>query len=423
MMQAQLFARREVAVSSAIGHTTQVFVRRALNAEIWDADGKRYIDFAAGIAVVNTGHCHPRVIAAVQKQLEEFTHTCFQVALYEQYVELAERLNALVPLSGPVKTAFFTTGAEATENAIKVAYAATRRSGIIAFTGAFHGRTMLAMNMTGKTVPYKKGIGPVQPNIWHVPFPAPELGVSVSDSIRQLEFVFKADIDPSQIAAIIIEPVQGEGGFHQAPPELMRHLRSLCDTHGIVLIADEVQTGFGRTGRLFAMEHYDIEPDVICVAKGLGGGFPLSGVVGRAPLMDAAPPGGLGGTYAGSPVSCAAALAVLDVIADEKLVDRANAIGASMRKRLEAMRQRNALTRIAEIRGPGAMVAFDVLAKDSQSHDPARTRAVIARAAERGLILLSCGTTASSIRLLPPLTISDAMVEEGMDLLETALAE
>ena len=419
---ADWLARRAASVARGIGHSTGIFTERALNAELWDVEGKRYVDFAGGIAVVNTGHCHPKVMAAVKEQMERFTHTCFQVTMYDSYVRLAERLNALAPISGEKKTALFTTGAEATENAVKIARAATGRSGIIAFTGAFHGRTIMAMNMTGKVTPYKKGFGPAQPEIYHVPFPGPQLGVTVEESLKHLAFLFKADIDPARVAAIIVEPVQGEGGFHMAPGPLMEGLRQICDRHGIVLIADEVQTGFGRTGKMFAMEHYPVEADVICVAKSLAGGFPLSGVIGRAAIMDAADPGGLGGTYAGNPLACAAALAVLDVFEEENLLERSNAIGARVKARLELIRASNSCLPIAAIRGPGAMVAFDIVSeRGSDEPDADTTRRVVQRATEVGLILLSCGTNANTIRILTPLTASDALVDEGMDLLETAL--
>jgi 4-aminobutyrate aminotransferase/(S)-3-amino-2-methylpropionate transaminase len=418
-----LLSRRNAAVVRGIGHTTPLSASRARNAELWDVEGKRYVDFAGGIAVVNTGHCHPRIIAAVREQMERFTHTCFQVVMYEPYIALAERLNALVPISGPLKSAFFTTGAEATENAIKIARAATDRSGVIAFTGGFHGRTILASSLTGKVVPYKKGLGPALPEVWHVPFPTPHNDVTVEDALKYLGFIFKADVDPSRVAAIIIEPVQGEGGFHQAPPELMRALRRICDEHGIVLIADEVQTGFGRTGTMFAMEHYDVEPDLICVAKSLAGGFPLSGVIGKAPIMDAAEPGGLGGTYAGNPLACVAALAVLDVFEEEKLLERSEAIGARIKARLEALQARNDLLPIRGIRGPGAMVAFDIVKeRGGDEPDPNATKRVVQRAYESGLILLSCGTSANTIRILVPLTADDATVDEGLDVLEQALA-
>jgi 4-aminobutyrate aminotransferase / (S)-3-amino-2-methylpropionate transaminase / 5-aminovalerate transaminase len=420
---ANLLTRRNAAVVRGIGHTTPLSASRARNAELWDVEGKRYVDFAGGIAVVNTGHCHPRIIAAVQEQMERFTHTCFQVVMYEPYIALAERLNALVPISGAVKSAFFTTGAEATENAVKIARAATGRSGVIAFTGGFHGRTILASALTGKVVPYKKGLGPALPEVWHVPFPTGQNDVTVEDALKYLGFIFRADVDPSRVAAIIIEPVQGEGGFHQAPQELLRALRRICDEHGIVLIADEVQTGFGRTGTMFAMEHYDVEPDLICVAKSLAGGFPLSGVIGRAPIMDAAEPGGLGGTYAGNPLACVAALAVLDVFEDEKLLERSQAIGARLKARLKALQTRNDLLPVRAIRGPGAMVAFDIVKdRGGDEPDPGATKRVVQRAYESGLILLSCGTSANTIRILVPLTAEDGIVDEGLDLLEQALA-
>jgi 4-aminobutyrate aminotransferase/(S)-3-amino-2-methylpropionate transaminase len=418
-----LLARRAASVVRGIGHSTAISAARALNAEVWDVEGKRYIDFAGGIAVLNTGHCHPHVIAAVQAQLEKFTHTCFQVLMYEPYIAVAEKLNALAPISGPLKSALFSTGAEATENAIKMARAATGRAGVIAFTGAFHGRTIMAMAMTGKVVPYKKGLGPSQPEVYHVPFPVEQFGVTVEDSLKHLHFLFKADIDPARVAAIILEPVQGEGGFYPVPTALMEGLRRICDEHGIVLIADEVQTGFGRTGKMFAMEHHTVEADMICVAKSLAGGFPLSGVIGRAAIMDAADPGALGGTYAGNPIACAAALAVLEVFEQEKLLDRANAIGARITGRLEAMQRSNALLPIAAIRGLGAMIGFDIV-KERGTHepDPAATKRVVQQAAEHGLVLLSCGTNANTIRILVPLTASDAIVDEGLDRLEQALA-
>ena len=417
-----LMRRRDAAVVRGIGHSTQVFAARAQNSEIWDVEGKRYVDFAGGIAVLNTGHAHPKVLAAVREQMERFTHTCFQVVLYEPYVQLAERLNALAPISGPLKTALFTTGAEATENAIKIARASTGRPGIIAFTGAFHGRTALASALTGKVVPYKRGLGPTLPDVWHVPFPTAQNGVTAEEALRYLNFIFAADADPSRIAAIIVEPIQGEGGFHSCPPALMRGLREICDRHGIVLVADEVQTGFGRTGRMFAMEHHDVQADLICVAKSLAGGFPLSGVIGREAIMDAAGPGGLGGTYAGNPLACAAALAVLDVFEEEGLLARADAIGARITARLEAMQRRNTLLPIEGIRGKGAMIAFDIMAnRGSDEPDAEATKRVIARACESGLIILSCGTTANTIRILVPLTASDEIVDEGLGILEGAL--
>lgn len=422
LSNAAWLARRQSAVVRGVGHTTTVFAERAANAELWDVEGKRYIDFAGGIAVLNTGHRHPKVMAAVQAQMERFTHTCFQVALYDVYVQLAERLNAIAPIDGPAKTLLLTTGSEATENAVKISRAATGRTGVICFAGAFHGRTFMATNMTGKVLPYKRPFGPALPEVWHAPFPAPQFDVTVEDSLKYLEFLFRADIDPSRVAAIVVEPVQGEGGFHMAPSELMVALRQICDRHGIVFVADEVQSGFGRTGKMFACEHYAVKPDIVCVAKSLAGGFPLSGVIGRAEVMDVCGPGELGGTYAGNPLACAAALAVLDVFEKEKLLDRANAIGARLKVRLEAIRAANTSLPIAFIRGPGAMVAFDIVAeRGGQKPDAEAAKRVVARATELGLVLLSCGVYANTIRILVPLTAADEVVDEGLDRLEAAL--
>jgi 4-aminobutyrate aminotransferase/(S)-3-amino-2-methylpropionate transaminase len=421
-LNSELMSRRQAAVVRGVGHATPVFAERALNSEIWDVEGKRYIDFAGGIAVLNTGHRHPVIMKAVRDQLERFTHTCFQVVPYDRYVELAERLNALAPINGPAKSMLLTTGAEATENAVKIARAATGRNGVIAFTGGFHGRTAFASVMTGKVVPYKKGLVPPLPGVWHVPFPVIGSEVSVDDALRYIGFIFKADIDASQVAAVIIEPVQGEGGFHEAPPELMRGLRRICDENGIVLIADEVQTGFGRTGKMFAMEHYDVQADIICVAKSLAGGFPLSGVIGRAAIMDSAEPGGLGGTYAGHPLACVAALAVLDVFEREKLLDRANAIGERLRSAINRFAEANHLLPISRSRGPGAMIAFDMVKhRGSSEPDAQAAKLVTERAHQNGLILLSCGTAANTIRVLVPLTASDDIVDEGLSILESCL--
>lgn len=419
---ADLLARRTAAVPRGVASATAIFAARAENAELWDVEGKRYIDFAGGIAVLNTGHRHPKVIAAVQEQVARFTHTAFQVIAYEPYVALAERLNRLAPFKGPAKTIFLTTGAEAAENAVKIARAATGRSAIIAFTGSFHGRTMMTMALTGKVLPYKHAFGPLPSEVWHVPFPVGHYGVTVEDSLKALQFLFKADVEPSRVAAIVIEPVQGEGGFHAAPPELLRALRKICDENGILLIADEIQSGFARTGKLFGIEHSGIEPDLVTVAKSLGGGFPLSGVIGRADIMDAAEPGGLGGTYSGPPISCAAALAVLDVIEEENLLARANEIGAHLRKRLTDLSCRSDLLPIAHIRGPGAMVAFDIVkSHGSDEPDGDTAKCVTARALQAGLILLSCGIHGETIRILVPLTASDAIIDEGLAALETAL--
>lgn len=421
-LNAQLQARHEASVARGVGIAHPVYAARAENAELWDVEGRRYVDFAGGIAVLNTGHRHPRVIAAVQAQLERFTHTCFQVTPYEPYIELAERLNAIAPIAGPAKTIFLTTGAEALENAIKIARAATGRPGIITFAGGYHGRTLLTMAMTGKVLPYKRNFGPMPGEIYHVPFPFEPFGVDVDDSLRAIDMLFRADIEPSRVAAIVIEPVQGEGGFIPAPPELFQALRSLCDQHGILLIADEVQTGFGRTGKMFGVEHMGVKPDLMTVAKSLAGGFPLSGVIGRAAIMDAPEPGGLGGTYAGNPLACAAALAVLDVIQDEGLIDRANLIGATMTGHLKSIAGRNDVVPISAIRGPGAMIAFDIVQeRGGHRPDADQTKRVIAKAREAGLILLSCGVNANTIRLLVPLTVRDDVLQEGLAALQSAL--
>lgn len=417
---AALFARREAAIARGVGHSHQIFIDRGENAEIWDVQGRRYIDFAGGIAVLNTGHRHPHVMKAVQEQSERFTHTCFQVLAYENYVQLAERLNAKAPGDFPKKTLFLTTGAEAVENAVKIARAHTGRAGVIAFTGGYHGRTNMTMGLTGKVVPYKAGFGPFPADVFHARFPNELHGISVQDSIDSLESIFKNDIEPTRIAAIIIEPVQGEGGFNVAPAALLQHLRALCDQHGIVLIADEVQTGAGRTGKWFAVEHSGVAPDLITLAKSMAGGFPISAVVGRADIMDAPNPGGLGGTYAGSPLACAAALAVLDVFEQENLLQRAEDVGQRLVQGLQALAQRHDC--VAQVRGLGAMVAME-LCKNGQPQQPDAdlTKALCAEAARRGLILLSCGTYGNVVRVLVPLTASDAILEEGLGIIAASL--
>lgn len=417
----ELQSRKEAATPRGVGVMCQFYAARAQGAELWDVEGRRYIDFAAGIAVLNTGHRHPRVVAAIRKQLDDFIHTCYQVIPYASYIELAERINALTPGAHAKKTAFFSSGAEAVENAIKIARAATGRSAVIAFSGGFHGRTMMGMALTGKVVPYKTGFGPFPGEVYHAPFPVALHGVSSDDSLAALDRLFSADVDPQRVAAIILEPVQGEGGFHVAPPELMSALRALCDRHGILLIADEIQSGFGRTGKLFAMEHYDVLPDLMTVAKSLAGGMPLSAVCGRAALMDAAAPGGLGGTYAGNPLAIAAAHAVLDVIADEGLAERANELGERLRQRLAALRDK--VPQIAEVRGMGAMLAAEFTRPGSTEADAAFTKQVQARALEKGLVLLTCGVSGNVIRFLFPLTIGNALMDEALDILQDALCE
>ena len=412
-------SRKEQATAHGVGVLTQVFAARAENAEIWDVEGKRYIDFAGGIGVLATGHRHPRVMAAVAEQLQKFTHTCYQVMPYPGYVALAEKLNEITPGRHPKRTSLFSTGAEAIENAVKIARVATARSGIIAFSGAFHGRTMMAMALTGKVAPYKAGFGPFPSEIYHAPFPIDLHGVSVEDALRAINTLFKADIDPQRVAAIVIEPVQGEGGFYVTPPGLMRRLRELCDEHGILLIADEIQSGFGRTGKLFAMEHYGVDPDIIVTAKSLAGGFPLSAVTGRASVMDAAPAGGLGGTYAGSPVAIAAALAVIEVIRDERLVERAVRLGDELRARLGRLQSQT--PQIAEVRGLGAMIGVEFADAKTREPDPAFAKKVQARALERGLLMLTCGIHFNVIRFLMPLTIPDGVFAEALEILEQSI--
>ncbi|GLK63147.1 4-aminobutyrate--2-oxoglutarate transaminase [Paracoccus kondratievae] len=414
-----LTERKNAAISRGVGMTTQIYAERAENSEIWDKEGKRYIDFAAGIAVVNTGHRHPKVIGAVRAQLDRFTHTCHQVVPYENYVALAERLNQLVPGDGPKKTAFYTTGAEAVENAVKIARHYTGRAGIIAFAGGFHGRTFLGMSLTGKVQPYKAGFGPMMNDVWHLPFPNPLHGVTADEALAALDRLFRADIDPSRVAAIIIEPVQGEGGFYEAPTGFIQRLREICDQYSILLIADEVQTGFARTGKLFAMEHHGVAADLTTMAKGLGGGLPISAVTGRAEVMDSPAPGGLGGTYAGNPLAVAAAHAVLDVIAEEDLCERATRLGQRLKQRLAGIA--DSVPEIVDIRGPGFMNAVEFNLAGTDKPNPDFANRVREEALKRGLILLTCGVHGNVIRFLAPLTIQDQVFDEALDILEAAL--
>jgi 4-aminobutyrate aminotransferase / (S)-3-amino-2-methylpropionate transaminase / 5-aminovalerate transaminase len=419
---AELEQRRAAAIADGWASVYPFYADRARNAEIWDVEGNRHIDFAGGIATLNVGHLHPKVKAAVAAQLERFSHTCFAVVPYEPAVALAERLNALVPGSTPKKTLLVNSGAEAIENAVKIVRRFTGRPGIIAFSAAFHGRTMMAMALTGKMSPYKLGFGPFPGDVYRIPYPYPYRGVSLDDTLRALDHVLREDIEPGRVAAVLVEPVLGEGGFVIGPPELLRRLREVCDRHGIVLVVDEIQTGFGRTGRLFATEWSGIEADLTTMAKSLGGGFPLAAVVGKAPIMDSVQRGGIGGTFSGSPVACAAALAVLEVIEEEHLVERAGAIGELITQRLTGMAGR--FPQIGEVRALGAMAAME-LVKDPATREPATelTRALIRTVGERGLVLLSAGEDANVIRFLVPLTASDAIVEEGLDIIEGAVAD
>jgi len=417
-----LVERRQAAVARGVSMVHPVFIERAENALLWDGDGRRYVDFAGGIAVLNTGHRHRHVLEAVRAQLDKVTHTCFQITPYEPYVALCEKLNALAPGKGPNKTVLLSTGAEAIETAVKIARIATGRSAVIAFSGGFHGRTMMALALTGKIDPYKAGFGPYPAEVYHAAFPNALHGISTDDSLRTLEMIFKCDVAADRVAAIVFEPVQGEGGFYIAPKDFVVRLRELCDRHGILLVAAEIQSGAGRTGKMFAIEHFGVAADLYTLAKSLGGGFPLSAVVGRADVMDACGPGGLGGTYAGNPVACAAALAVLEVFEQERIFERAERLGEKVARTLDAMASRH--PEIVDVRRLGAMIAFE-LGEDGDPHRPAAdlTKKLTARARELGLILLSCGIYGNVVRILVPITAEDAVVDEGLGILAKAASD
>lgn len=417
----ELNERRLQATPRGIGVMCNFFAERAENATLWDVEGNEVIDFAAGIAVLNTGHRHPKVVAAVEKQLHAFTHTAYQVVPYESYITLAEKINARVPVEGPAKTAFFSTGAEAVENAIKIARAYSKRPGVIAFGGGFHGRTSMTMALTGKVAPYKIGFGPFPGSIFHAQYPNAVHDVSTQDALKSLDRIFKADIAPDQVAAILLEPVQGEGGFVIAPDDFMQGVRKICDQHGILLIADEVQSGYARTGKLFAMEHYSVKPDLITMAKSLAGGMPLSAVSGRAEVMDAPAPGGLGGTYAGNPLAIASALAVLEVIEEEQLCERSRVLGEALVAELNNARAN--CPYIADVRALGSMVAVEFSDPQTGGPSPGFTQKVQAHALEAGLLLLSCGVYGNVIRFLYPLTIPDAQFRRALDIISRSLTQ
>jgi 5-aminovalerate/4-aminobutyrate aminotransferase len=417
-----LMQRRTAAVPRGVGQIHPIFADRAQNATVTDVEGREFIDFAGGIAVLNTGHLHPKVIAAVQEQLSKLTHTCFQVLAYEPYVELCEKINAKVPGDFAKKTLLVTTGSEAVENAVKIARAATGRAGVIAFTGGYHGRTMMTLSLTGKVNPYSAGMGLMPGGVFRAQYPCELHGVSVDDAIASIERVFKNDAEPRDIAAIIIEPVQGEGGFYVAPKAFMQRLRALCDQHGILLIADEVQTGAGRTGTFFAMEQMGVAADLTTFAKSIAGGFPVAGVCGKAEYMDAIAPGGLGGTYAGSPVACAAALAVMQVFEEENLLERCKAVGERLVSGLQAIAAKHKT--VGEVRALGAMIAME-LCEDGDLHKPnaALTGQIVAKARDKGLILLSCGTYGNVLRVLVPLTAPDAQLDQGLAIIAECFDE
>jgi 4-aminobutyrate aminotransferase len=410
-----LMARKAAATPRGVGVMASFFADKALNASLWDIEGKHYIDFAAGIAVLNTGHRHPRIVKAIEEQLGKFTHTCYQVVPYESYISLAEKLNHLTPGTHAKKTALFSTGAEAIENAIKIARSATGRSGVIAFSGAFHGRSLFAVSLTGKVQPYKAGFGPFAPEIYHAPFPCH--CANLNEVKKAIHHIFKSDIEPSRVAAIIFEPVQGEGGFNVIQREAVKWLRQLCDEHGILMIADEVQTGFGRTGKMFAMHHFEndgVQADIVVAAKSLAGGMTLSAVTGRAQIMDAPAPGGLGGTYAGNPLAVAAALAVIEVMRDEALPERGTMLGAQLQTML--LRLTKDVPEITDVRGLGAMVAVEFI-------DMAMTKRVQAIALAAGLILLTCGVDGNVVRFLFPLTIEQHLFDEALQIIEVAIQQ
>ena len=421
-IEAELAELRSTYVPRGITSAHPVTVDRAKGSELWDVSGKRYIDFAGGIGVMNVGHSHPRVMKAVQEQLERATHTSFQVVHYESYLRLAQRICEVAPIDGPKKAIFFSTGAEAVENAVKIARAATGRPAVVSFQGAFHGRTLLALSLTGSVQPYKQDFGPYAAEIYQSPFPYEYRGWSSDQALAALDNLFESEVAPKRVAAIVIEPVLGEGGFVPAPLEFLRKLRKVTEQHGILLIADEIQTGFGRTGKFFAIEHSGVQPDLITVAKSLAAGFPLSGVIGRAQVMDAPDPGGLGGTYAGNPVACTAGLAVMDVMRDEKLPERAARIGSVIEERMQSWAAIHRL--IGDVRVMGAMAGMELVRdRDTKEAADKETARIVAVAREKGLIILRAGTHHNVIRTLMPLTIPDEQLEEGLDMLGAALQE
>lgn len=418
----ELLELRAQNIPRGVATSHPIFAVRGEGARLWDVEGNEYVDFVGGIGVLNVGHNHPRVVQAVKAQLEQLTHACFQVTMYEPYILLAERLNRIMPGDGPKKTIFFTTGAEATENAVKIARSATKRPGIIAFSNSFHGRTLLGMSLTGKANPYKQDFGPFAPEIYHVPFPYEYRGWTTARALESLHETFATQISPDRVAAIIIEPVLGEGGFIPAPAEFLKELRQITQQHGIVLIIDEIQSGFGRTGAMYAIEHSGIEPDMITFAKSVAGGMPLSGVTGRADIMDAPAPGGLGGTYAGNPLACAAGLAVFEIFEEENLLERGRELGRTLFKALCDFQTK--YPRIGDVRGVGPMLAVE-LVQDAGTKEPAPelATAILEKARQHGLLLLKAGLYNNVIRVLVPLVAAPRDIEEALAILEQVLAD
>ncbi len=416
--------RRDNAVAKAIAYSSTFIADKAQNAEIWDVEGKRYIDFCGGIGCQNVGHRHEKIVSAIKEQLDTLTHTCFQVTPYESYIKLAEKLNSVYPGNFEKKSMFFSAGGEAVENAVKVARYYTKRPAIITFTNGYHGRSYMGMALSARMVPFKQGFGPFPGEIHRLPFPDDFRGITLDDTKSAFETLFRSDCRPDQIAAIFIEPVQGEGGYNIATAEFISYLRTLCDENGIVLVADEIQSGIGRTGKMFAMEHFGINPDLTCVGKSIGGGLPISGVVGKASIIDTVPPGGLGGTFGGNPMACSAALAVFEIIEQEGLLKKGLEIGETIDKRLHNMARKNSLKSIGDVRGLGCMNAIE-LVKDRDSREPdGEMAAKVAQIAlEKGLILVTAGPARNVIRILVPLSADILVIKEGLDILEVALEE
>jgi 4-aminobutyrate aminotransferase / (S)-3-amino-2-methylpropionate transaminase / 5-aminovalerate transaminase len=416
----EIIERKERVIAGPLSLVHPIVVAEGRGATLTDIDGNTFIDFTGGVGCLNVGHSHPRLVEAAQEQLARFGHTDFTIVPYEVYVELAERMIELAPISGPAKAAFFNAGTEAVENSIKFARSYTKRPAVIVFEGAFHGRTMLAMTMTSKTHPYKAGLGPFAPEVYRVPYPHSYRGPDTATALAALERAFLTQVAPESVAAIVMEPVLGEGGFVVAPPEFIQGIRNICDEHGIVFVVDEVQTGYGRTGRMWAIQHYDVEPDLMVVAKSIAGGLPLSGVIGKAEIMDAPADSAIGGTYVGNPVAQAAALAVLDVFNEENLVERAGEIGETIRSRMEAWQER--WDKIGDVRGLGAMLAIElVLDRETKEPDADRASDVVEEAAQNGLLLIKSGVYGNCIRVLTPLVVTDAELDEALGVWEQAL--
>ena len=424
MSNQEFEARRDNAVARAIAFSTTFVAERAENAEVWDVEGNRYIDFCGGIGCQNVGHRNPKVVAAIKDQLDQMTHTCFQVTPYKSYIELAERLNALLPGDFSKKSLFFSAGGEAVENAIKIARYYTRRPALITFTNGYHGRSYMGMALSARMVPFKEGFGPFPGEIYRLPFPDDFHNVTIEDTKRAFETLFRSDCPPDQIAAVFFEPVQGEGGYNIATQEFLEYLRPLCDEHGIVLVADEIQTGMGRTGKMFAMEHYGVNPDLTCIGKSIGGGLPISGIVGKADIIDSVPAGGLGGTFGGNPISCAAALAVLDVMEKDDLLRCGLDMGVQIDTRLRKLAERNVFDCIGDVRALGCMNAIEIVEdRIGRAPNGALTARIVEKALRNGLILLTAGPMRNVIRLLVPLSASPDLVDEGLDILEKSIKE